>query len=196
MMLTGCWKQILMLQQITLLLLSRRNVVGREGGGDALVEEQEKKRAKLIEGEDWLNTVEDGKLEVVRAFTEAGGRDLDEKDGGGYTALFNAADNGHLDVLKVLLQAGAGVDVATNYGTTPLHYAAVNGELEVCKYLVEDGKASINEANNHGNKNSKTQPTRRTLWSPPTSRARESHWLDECLPLKLNLASQSWPPRA
>jgi len=41
----------------------------------------------------------------------------------GGTALFYAAMNGHLEVMKVLVQAGAGVDVARDTGMPPLHTA-------------------------------------------------------------------------
>ena len=77
---------------------------------------------------------------------------MDEKSGNGWTALCNAAWSGHLEVVKVLVQAAAGVHVANNSGDTPLHMAANRGHHEVCKkYLIEDGKASINKANKYGN---------------------------------------------
>jgi len=111
----------------------------REEGGEGEVTKF------VVEGEDWFKAAEEGKLEVVRAFIEVGGRDLDEKGENGWTALYFAANEGHLDIVKVLVQAGAGVDVTNNYGNTPLHKAAYSGNLEVCKYLVEDGKASVNK---------------------------------------------------
>ena len=83
---------------------------------------------------------------------------MDEKgrsavgSGGNFTtALFHAAWKGRLEVVTVLVQAGAGVDVGDNSGTTPLHIAAACDHLSVCKYLIEDGKsASINKANKYG----------------------------------------------
>ena len=59
-----------------------------------------------------MKAAKEGKLEVVRAFIEVGGRDLDEKDRSGYTALFWAAWNNNIEVVQFLVQAGAGVDVA------------------------------------------------------------------------------------
>ena len=64
-------------------------------------------------GEDWLKAAKEGKLEVVRAFIEVGGRDLDEKAGDGRTALWWAACKGHIEIVNVLVEAGAGVDVAS-----------------------------------------------------------------------------------
>ena len=83
-----------------------------------------------MEGGDWWDAAE-----VVRAFIEAEGRDLDSKDGYGRIVLCHAASYGQLEVAKVLVQAGARVDVANSYGTTPLLRAAEFGHLEVCKYL-------------------------------------------------------------
>ena len=86
-----------------------------------------------------------GRLRLCERSLRWGGRDLDEKAGDSYTALIYVAFYGHLEVVTVLVQAGAGVDVAENCGWTPLHIAAMQGHLEVCKYLVEDGKsASVN----------------------------------------------------
>jgi len=72
----------------------------------------------------------------VRAFIEVGRRELDEKDGGGEPALINAACSGHLDIVKVLVRAGAGVDVANSDGCAPLHEAAVSA---VVAYLESKG---------------------------------------------------------
>ena len=50
------------------------------------------------------------------------------------------ADNpSHLEVVKVLLDHHASVNVRSAGGTTPLQKAAQNGNLEVCKLLLEKG---------------------------------------------------------
>ena len=50
--------------------------------------------------------------------------------------LINASDNGHLDVVKYLVEQGADVRARDNYA---LRWAGYNGYLEVVKYLVEHG---------------------------------------------------------
>jgi len=108
------------------------------------------KSVSLIEGEDWWEAAREGKLDVVRAFVEAG-RDVDSKNEDGRTALFLAARFNRFEIVKVLAQAGADVDLVDNGGWFPLLLASYSGHLEVCKYLVEDGKsASINKAENNG----------------------------------------------
>ena len=55
------------------------------------------------------------------------------------TALDAAVAASHLEVVKVLLQNHASVNVRSAGGTTPLQKAAQNGNLEVCKLLLEKG---------------------------------------------------------
>ena len=47
--------------------------------------------------------------------------------------------NGHLDVVRHLVEVGADKDLALNNGATPLFIAAENGHLDVVRHLVEVG---------------------------------------------------------
>ena len=58
---------------------------------------------------------------------------------GGRTPLDLAAEKGHFEVAKLLIEKGADVDAKDNYDWTPLHYALRNGHLEVAKLLIEKG---------------------------------------------------------
>ena len=69
------------------------------------------------------------------------------KDESGNTPLICAVENGHADVLKILLSAGASVEIKDGYGRMALNRAAENGHAEVVKLLVDAG-ASLNA--NHG----------------------------------------------
>ncbi|KAK3241032.1 hypothetical protein CYMTET_49169 [Cymbomonas tetramitiformis] len=69
----------------------------------------------------------------------------------GNTPLHLAAENGHLEVLKILVES-AGEEVKermmlmeNEYGNTPLHLAAENGHLEVVKVLVESAGEEVKE---------------------------------------------------
>ena len=55
------------------------------------------------------------------------------------TPLQAAAHEGHLDIMKMLVQAGARVDFAPEHSDTPLCLAANGGHLSCVKFLVEHG---------------------------------------------------------
>ena len=61
-------------------------------------------------------------------------RDDDE-----YTPLHEAARQGHADVVKDLLKAGAVTGARDKFEDTPLHYAAVAGHADAVKDLLEAG---------------------------------------------------------
>jgi len=63
----------------------------------------------------------------------------DVKDNYGWTPLHWAAMNGHLEVVKYLVENGADVNAKDNNGFTPLSLAAWKGSLNVVKYLFENG---------------------------------------------------------
>lgn len=49
--------------------------------------------------------------------------DLNERDNNDWTPLHHAAANGHLEIVKVLIKAGANIEAKSIYRVTPLHAA-------------------------------------------------------------------------
>jgi len=72
---------------------------------------------------------------------------MSEHDFQRFTPLYCAALQGRVDLMKLLLEAGA--DVSSGGFSTPLVVAAQNGNLEVVRFLVEAG-ADIAKANDYG----------------------------------------------
>ncbi|KAJ1640400.1 ankyrin repeat-containing domain protein, partial [Pavlovales sp. CCMP2436] len=70
-----------------------------------------------------------GELDELRAALEAGA-DVSYADGGGSTALHMACANGHVEIARILLDAGAPF-TANASGNTPLHWAVQNGHESV-----------------------------------------------------------------
>jgi uncharacterized protein len=58
---------------------------------------------------------------------------------GGKTALLYAARDGHLDIVRLLLNAGADIEDTDPNGITPLLMAASNDRVEVARSLIERG---------------------------------------------------------
>ncbi len=74
----------------------------------------------------------------------AGGAFFDRAEGA-LTPLFFAAREGHMETGRVLLDAGAGMDVEeTQYGFTPLMTAIFNGHYDFAGMLIEKG-ANVND---------------------------------------------------
>jgi ankyrin repeat protein len=59
------------------------------------------------------------------------------------TLLIESAANGHVDVVKLLIENGADVNLKGEAWYGPLHAAAANGHIEVVKILLENG-ADVN----------------------------------------------------
>ena len=67
----------------------------------------------------------------------------------GFASLFIASQNGHLDVVRLLLQKGADKDKANNNGATPLYIASRRGHLEIVRHLLQEG-ADKDKGDNNG----------------------------------------------
>ena len=78
----------------------------------------------------------------------------------GYTPLICASQNGHLEVVKYLIDKGANIESKDNSnfkylfwnGYTPLMHASKNIHLEVVEYLIDKG-ANIEIKTNDNFKN-------------------------------------------
>ena len=57
----------------------------------------------------------------------------------GWTVLCMTSRCGHLEVARLLLEAGADKDKFDHHGQTPLHLASYNGHLEVANLLLQSG---------------------------------------------------------
>lgn len=68
---------------------------------------------------------------------------------GAKTALLYASREGHLEIVKALLDAGANIEQADADGVTPLLMAVLNEQLKVATWLIEKG-ANVNATDWYG----------------------------------------------
>ncbi|GAU95596.1 hypothetical protein RvY_07192-2 [Ramazzottius varieornatus] len=78
-----------------------------------------------------------GRFNTVKSLLDScrGQNIINDSDAVGHTALHAAAENGHCDVVQLLMARGALTHKAFN-GQTPLHLAAANNYREVCRLFV------------------------------------------------------------
>ena len=60
---------------------------------------------------------------------------LNASDDAGYTALHAAAENGHIEIVKLLLYHGASKSAAVTSGQTPADLAALSGHDDMVNLL-------------------------------------------------------------
>lgn len=65
----------------------------------------------------------------------AAGVDINNRGEHGYMPLHNAVEQGHLDVVRLLVKQGADPDGKTDDGITPAELAEMVKELEIKAYL-------------------------------------------------------------
>ncbi len=90
---------------------------------------------------------QNGHVQIVSALL-AHDACLDPTDKAGMTPLMRAAMAGHKDVLQLLLDQGAKVNVPGGR-QTPLMFAVMGGNLSVARILLERG-ATVNATEAHG----------------------------------------------
>ena len=87
----------------------------------------------------WFTAAKAGDIDTIQEYIDKG-FSVDEKSPHvGDTALLLATASGHRDIVELLLEHGANVDVQDNYGTTALMAAANRGNRDMVELLLEHG---------------------------------------------------------
>ena len=76
--------------------------------------------------------------------------DINYRDENGLTALHYSCDEGHLKIVKILLEAKCDPNIKSKEKETPLHLASKRGYFDICKILIDNG-AILNIYNSESN---------------------------------------------
>lgn len=89
--------------------------------------------------QELLDACRFGDLEKVKTLVKQKHADLNVSNPGGWTPLQEAAENGHLNIVKLLIDNGAFLDQADKEGRTALYWSSKTGEAKVVEYLLQKG---------------------------------------------------------
>lgn len=103
--------------------------------------------------QQWFDAARTGNMKVIKNLLKK--IDVNVKDtrygSVGYTALIHAATNGHIDIIKFLLQVpGIDVNAHEQNGDTALMWAAYRRDKNIIKMLLQHPEIDINAQNNRG----------------------------------------------
>jgi ankyrin repeat protein len=82
--------------------------------------------------------------------TKGCGANVNQPNGSGSTPLFAAAKNGHLDVVELLIRAGASVLHLNNHANSILQAAVSYGSVEIVELLLAAGGPDLHHKDMDG----------------------------------------------
>lgn len=80
-----------------------------------------------------------GNFEKITALIQSSPDSISAKNQNGDSPLHLAAENGHLEIVKFLIEKGADVLDRNNSGRVALHQAAIKGHIDVMEFLIAQG---------------------------------------------------------
>lgn len=78
-------------------------------------------------------------IEGVRFFSEAGPSIINQRNKGGATSLHIACREGNFDIVKILIDNGANVNIVDNEGWSPLMRASLASNAKIVELLLKNG---------------------------------------------------------
>ena len=97
----------------------------------------------------FLDAAANGLVEIVRESLQKKLCDVNCQDSRGWTALMNAADNGHKDIAHILIRHNCNVDLQNNNSKTALMIAADSGHKDIVDALLAHN-CNLDLQNNDG----------------------------------------------
>ena len=80
-----------------------------------------------------------GKYDECRSLVQSGVDPDIKTEYGGWTAVMLAAESGHKNIVQLLCEAGARVNIRDDHGASALDIAAEEKQYPTCRYLIHAG---------------------------------------------------------
>ena len=80
-----------------------------------------------------------GKYDECRSLVQSGVDPDIKTEYGGWTAVMLAAESGHKNIVQLLCEAGARVNIRDDHGASALDIAAEEKKYPTCRYLIHAG---------------------------------------------------------
>jgi len=97
-------------------------------------------RRQLNDTDEFFDACAKGDVKTVRGLIENNPALARSTNRGGWTGLHGAAQHGHIQVVRLLLEHGADPNVREpGDNTYPLHWAAAHGHIDIVRALVDAG---------------------------------------------------------
>ncbi len=107
-------------------------------------------KKKDLEMNDMIGAIIRNDITGVKQLIDSG-TDINKQDGAGFTALHFACQENNIELVELLIERGAELEIRDVYGNTPLIRAvsSFRGNGEVIDYLLSKG-ADMNVKNDYG----------------------------------------------
>ncbi|KAL6591921.1 ankyrin repeat-containing domain protein [Neocallimastix sp. 'constans'] len=102
-----------------------------------------------MNNDEWFNAAKNGNLVQIKKMIQSGNINIDQRNYRGNTALKLAAQHGHTELTKFLIESGANIDIKDFYGDTALISTTYFRHIEVLKLLIK-ANANVNARNHRG----------------------------------------------
>ncbi|KAH9052612.1 ankyrin repeat-containing domain protein [Lactarius vividus] len=96
----------------------------------------------------WIAAFHVGDIDVGCSLLRRGAN-INVLDGGGSSPLHRASEDGHADIVQLLLDHNVDVDLPSKFHQTPLLVASCTGDVEISRLLIQHG-ANVNSRSSAG----------------------------------------------
>ncbi|WP_427110300.1 ankyrin repeat domain-containing protein [Lysinibacillus xylanilyticus] len=103
-----------------------------------------------LQSDNLIQAVENNDLEKVQEILQDSSYPINETNDKGETPLLIATHENYIEVAKLLIEAGADINLQDNIQDSAYLYAGAQGKTEILKYMIEHAEPNQNIVNRYG----------------------------------------------